>query len=216
MARIVFLDCETTGLDASAAGLVSMALRVWNDGEITARYDRLIIPAPTIALEPGALRVNGYHPADWAAKGATPLDQAWLADMHKWLAGAIVGGSNVPFDKGFIAAECIRLGGQPPRWSHRNADTSAMAFPLYAAGIVENTGLAALAAHFGIAHEKPHDAGSDVDTTVAVFEALCDLYLFKPAVWREALENVRSAKYEYANGIEAFLRGFAVKALAAT
>lgn len=190
MARIVFCDTETTDLSAERGGLISMALRVWNDGEITARYDRLIVPWGGATITPEACRVNGYHPADWAAKGATPLDAAWLADMHKWLAGAIVGGSNVPFDKGFIAAECLRLGGQPPRWSHRNADTSAMAFPLYAAGIVENTGLAALAAHFGIAHEKPHDAGSDVDTTVAVFEALCDLYLFRPARWRAALEDV--------------------------
>lgn len=188
MARIVFCDTETTDLSAERGGLVSMALRVWNDGDITARYDRLIIPWGGATITPEACRVNGYHPADWAAKGATPLDAAWLADMHKWLAGAIVGGSNVPFDKGFIAAECVRLGGQPPRFDRREVDLTKMAMPLFVTGLIDGVGLAALAAHFGIAHEKPHDAGSD--TTVAVFEALCDLYLFKPARWRAGLEEV--------------------------
>lgn len=190
MTRIVFLDTETTHLDPSTGGLVSMAMRVWNDGDVTAKYDRLIVPWGGATITPEACRVNGYHPTEWAQRGATPLTLADVKEWHSWLGGAVVGGSNVPFDKGFIAAECVRLGGQAPRWSHRNADTNAMAFPLVAAGMIENAGLAALAAYFGVEHAKPHDAGSDVDATVAVFEALCDLYLFKPAAWREGLREV--------------------------
>lgn len=190
MTCIVFIDSETTGLSADTCGIVSLSMRLWHDGEVTAKYDRLVIPWGGACITPEACRVNGYHPGDWAARGATPLGPADLREWHSWLGGAVVGGSNVPFDKGFIAAECKRLGGEAPRWSHRNADTNAMAFPLVAAGLVSNTGLAALAEYFGVEHARPHDAGSDVDATIGVFEALCNLFVFKPAAWRDGLREV--------------------------
>lgn len=188
--RVCFLDCETSGLDAQACAIVQYTLAVWCDGQVTSAVTRLVMPHAGALIQPQACAVNGYHPDDWKARGARPLDADDLKVFHEYLGGSIVGGSNVPFDKGFIAAACERLGGKPPRWSHRNADTSAMAFPLWAAGMIENTGLAALAEYFGVAHTKPHDSESDVETTIAVFEALCDALVFKPAAWRKGLEDV--------------------------
>lgn len=190
--RIVFCDTETTGLDSSRAAIVSYALAVWNDGEVTARVSRKVMPHAGAEITPKAVQVNGYHPDDWKAAGAMAMGPDDLKTFHEYLSGAVVGGSNVAFDKGFIAAACERLGGKPPRWNHRDADTGKIAFPLWAAGLVESTGLESLVKYFdlGNVYTKPHDAECDVNATIAVFEALCDLLLFKPARWREALEEV--------------------------
>lgn len=197
--RIVFLDTETTGLDADRCAIVQYALAVWNDGDVTATASRFVMPWVGAELQPRALQVNGYHPETWAAVGATPFGADDIRTMHDFLGGAVVGGSNVNFDKGFVAAACKRFGGQPPRWNHRNADTGSMAFPLHASGIVESTGLGALTKHYGIDYDgdAQHDAARDVAATIAVFEALCADLLFKPARWREALEEIRG---KYAGG----------------
>ncbi len=188
--RVCFVDCETTGLDATSCAIVQYTLALWCDGEVTSVASRRVMPHAGAQITPEACKVNGYHPDDWAQAGATPLGPDDLETFHKYMGGSIIGGSNVPFDKSFIAAACERLGGKPPRWNHRNADTSAIAFPLWAAGMIEKTGLADLAAYFGIPHTRPHDSESDVETTIAVFEALTDLLVFKPAAYKAALEEI--------------------------
>lgn len=188
--RIVFCDTETTGLSPDHCAVISYCAAVWNDGDVTALTHRKVLPWDGAVITPEACRVNGYNAPGWAAEGATPLNAEDIKTFHEYLNGAVVGGSNVGFDKGFIAAECRRLGAQPPRWNHRNADTSAMAFPLVVAGAVENAGLAALAEYFGVTHERPHDAVSDVEATIQVFERLCDELLFRPRQWKEALAEI--------------------------
>ncbi len=188
--RIVFLDTETTGLAAAECAIVQYSLAVWCDGEVTFKQTKKVLPHEGALVQPQACAVNGYHPEDWRKAGANELSLEDVKLWHDTLGGSIVGGSNVAFDKGFIAEACKRLGSPPPKWNHRDADIGKIAFPLWAAGVVENTGLAALAAHFGIEHARPHDAESDVLATIGVFEALCNELVFKPARWREALVAV--------------------------
>ncbi len=188
--RIVFLDTETTGLDAAECAIVQYSLAVWCDGEVTFKHTRKVLPHEGAVITPEACRVNGYHPEDWRKAGAKGLSLDDVKLWHDTLSGSIVGGSNVAFDKGFIAESCKRLGSPPPKWNHRDADIGKIAFPLWAAGVVENTGLAALAQHFGVEHARPHDAESDVLATIGVFEALCNEMVFKPNVWRQTLEDI--------------------------
>lgn len=194
MTRIVFADTETTGLDADRCGIIQYCLAVWNDGEVTALAARKTMPWAGAVITPEACRVNGYNPATWQAEGATPVNADDVKTWHEYLNGAVVGGANVPFDRGFLAAECRRLSLEPPRWSHRNADITPMAMPLVVSGAIAHAGLAALVEYFGVGHERPHDAVSDVEATIAVFEALCDVYVFKPRQWREGLAEIH-AKY---------------------
>lgn len=202
---IHFIDTETTGLDPLlGAEIIEIACATWNDGDVSEEWHKLILPARGCPEE--AAKINGYSEADWRANGAQPFsiqDAKYLIDRFE---GHYIGGSNPDFDKRMIEASCHRCGQPKPKWSHSSLNTASLAWPLWAEGKVEQTGLVALAAFFGIEHAA-HTAMGDVLATIAVWEALFDLYIYKPRVMREALIEIAGD-----DQTDAALRDFALAA----
>lgn len=181
--RIIFIDTETTGLNPHRNEIdptlgnciLSYTIQAWTDGVLGPAQTIHLLP--TCPVEPGAAKVNGYSPEEWARRGATRSfgweDCTNLNVLHD----AIVGGHNVPFDLDFVAAEFARGKVASPKWNHRKVDTQALSMPLVALGAIKSAALAHVAAYWGIDHSQAHTSAGDVTTTIQVWERYVDLYL---------------------------------------
>jgi len=97
--KIVFLDTETTGLDAAQHDVWEIAAILRQDGADTEHHWML---KPDLSnADPDALRINGF----WARTvGVTyEEDKAVAESVTMLLADAVVIGSNPGFDKEFLA-----------------------------------------------------------------------------------------------------------------
>lgn len=186
---IVFIDTETTNLpEKGVCEIVEYCLAEWQDGEIKRLDSKLVMPK--VDPSPEVCAINGFERQLWAAHGALSFSVDDVDLINSYLPfGSIVGGSNPRFDKDRIAEEFKRLGKPTPKWSHRTIDTGALGSLLWLTGAVESTGLVALAKHFGVEHAA-HTAEGDVRATIAVFEKFFDLYVYKPRLMREALQEI--------------------------
>ncbi len=107
---LVWVDTETTGLDAEDNDIIEIAIiRVEDDTE-KVMHLFINMERPENA-HPRALEVNGYTPEAWAANGALEPADAWqqVADSGI-LDEAIIAGQNVRFDARFINASFKRHG----------------------------------------------------------------------------------------------------------
>jgi DNA polymerase III epsilon subunit-like protein len=190
--RITFSDTETTGLGRDRpAAVIQYCLAVWCDGDVSRIESRYILPPEEIEPEPGAVKVNGYSRERWIELGATPFNEQDADLIRGMCDGAVMGGANVAFDKGFLAKEFERLGQKPPNWSHRDADISKMAYGLVAAGIIPSASLQAVSAHFGHSVQSGlHGAEEDVEAAIACFEGLVDETVLMPLRYKAALEKI--------------------------
>jgi DNA polymerase-3 subunit epsilon len=183
--RILFTDTETTGLDpVLGAELIELAVIAWEDGATTELYEKPFLPKH--GCPEAAAKINGYNETIWRECGAKEFTIADAKELAALFAGQYIGGSNPDFDKRIIEGECHRAGQPKPEWSRRSLNTASLAWPLWATGAVDSTGLVSLAAYFGIEHEA-HSAIGDVRACIKVWEALYDLYIHRPKVMREAL-----------------------------
>jgi DNA polymerase-3 subunit epsilon len=184
--KLYFFDTETTGLiDKNPdAEVTEIAIALWEDGAVKELYDRPFLPKHGCPEE--VARINGYSEQLWKEAGAKPFSNEDASELQALLMGVYLAGSNPDFDKRMIAAECQRVGRQAPAWSHRSLNTASLAWPLWALGEVESTGLVSLTKHFGIEHQA-HSAMGDVRAAIKVWEALFDLFVHRPKVYREAL-----------------------------
>jgi DNA polymerase-3 subunit epsilon len=200
--KIHFIDTETTGLDPmSGAEIVEIAIALWEDGNVTELLHKGYLPKNGCPEE--AAKINGYNEAEWLAAGAQTFQIADAKELAELLAGAYIGGSNPDFDRRMIEAETFRTGQPKLTWRHRTLNTASLAWPLWALGEVEATGLETLAKHFKIEHEA-HTAMGDVHATIKVWEALFDRYVHRPRVLEAALKEIESDEQT-----DAELRGFA-------
>lgn len=189
--KLHFLDTESTGLDVAAGvELTEVAIVLWEDGNVTELFERPFIPRR--GCPENVARINGYDESLWREAGAKHFGIADARDLQRLLEGAYVAGSNPDFDKRMISAEHHRCGAPAPAWSHRSLNTASLAWPLWALGEVEGTGLGTLSKYFGIEHDA-HSAIGDCRAAIKVWEALFDLYIHKPRVWRDALAEISNA-----------------------
>ncbi len=203
---IHFLDTETTGLDPTlGAELIELACCSWNDGAVVELIEKPYLPKN--GCPENVAKLNGYDEAAWLGAGAKLFEIADAKEIFELLAGAFIGGSNPDFDKRMIEAACHRTGQPKPKWSHRSLNTASLGFPLWVTGQTESTGLAALATFFGIEHAA-HTAMGDVKASIAVWEALFDMYVHRPRVMREALTEIANDEQG-----DADVRTFAAEAL---
>ena len=123
--RIVFLDTETTGLDAAAGdriveiGCIEMLGRRLTGRHLHRHFN------PERPVHPDAARVHGLTDEFLADK---PLFGEHVAELLDFLRDAEVVIHNAPFDTGFLNAEFQRLGHPPlARLVERVTDSLAMA-----------------------------------------------------------------------------------------
>ena len=147
----VVLDVETTGFRPGQARIISLAaLALDHDGSI----ERSVVSLLNPGVDPGPTHVHGLTP-EMLADQPPFVDVA--ADLVDMLRGRTLVAHNVAFDYAFLAAEAELVEVELP------VDTVMCTVELarrVALG-TENLRLETLAAHFGIAQLKPHDAFDD-------------------------------------------------------
>ena len=117
MRPLVFVDCETTGLDPACHELIEIAaLRVHPQTlAVESEVALKVRPERIEDADPEALRINGYSEDAWA--DAVSLDEA-MAQLAPVLEGAMPAGHNVAFDRGFLDAAWTRVGHRPENLDH--------------------------------------------------------------------------------------------------
>ncbi|MGI5247557.1 3'-5' exonuclease [Dactylosporangium sp. CA-139066] len=125
--KLIFADCETTGVQPDRHGLWELALIVREDGKPDAEYAWQVRPDLTTA-DPMALKIGRYYerayrvsdlPVGGAFELAHPTGESPVRvlvedialDIAAMLDGATLAAANVAFDRDFIAA-FLRANGQ--------------------------------------------------------------------------------------------------------
>jgi DNA polymerase III subunit epsilon len=121
--RQVFLDTETTGLDAAGGDrIIEIAAIEYDNRRETGRMLHHYINAAGRASHPDALRVHGITDEFLADK---PLFASIAPELIAFVAGAEVIIHNAMFDVGFIDAELARLH-LPPFAKHAGKITDSL------------------------------------------------------------------------------------------
>lgn len=156
------VDVETTGLDPEQDRIVSIAaLTLGPQGDIQSSFHTLVDPQ----RDPGATFVHGLTAAD--LRGA-PTFAAIRTALDDHLRGRTMVAHNAAFDYRFLAAEYNRLGSTLP--VPRRLCTLALANRV--APPTPDNKLASLAAYYGVAHTRVHDAVGDTRALAGVLRAL--------------------------------------------
>ena len=202
--KLVFLDTETTGLPEAEPFLSSpelgpeiteYAIADWEDGDVTNLEHKLVYPrnAPEPDAEGICRTLDGFplsfRPDHWKNEKAVNWNASDDRTMFARLDGQLLAGSNPQFDMNLIKWECARNGSRRPTWSHRKLDLNALGYLLWVQGLVKSTSLVNLAIYFKVEHEA-HTSKGDVLASIAVWEQLHDLFVYRPALMREALTDV--------------------------
>jgi len=155
-----FLDVETTGLSAFYGDRVcEIAVLKWRNGKTIDTFHTLINPQRSISS--GAYAVNRITPKMLEGKPFFPEVAPKLLSLLK---DTIMVCHNVPFDLGFLIAECERVPIKIPEI--KLIDTLLLArrhFNFW------SNSLGSVAESLGIDVKKDHRALADVKTTLAVF-----------------------------------------------
>lgn len=183
--NILFIDCETTGLDPSRNAMIEFAAELHSSGAKVAEFSTPMYDKKS-PVTLGALRVNGknlkqiYELKDEAVALMELVD--WLLSL-KVEGPVYVCGHNVHFDISFLRAlfNKYNLEGLDQVIGYHFIDTSAIGIALVASGKlqVENNkvSLSSLAKALGIdiSQYQLHTAGGDVKLTVDVYNAMVTL-----------------------------------------
>ncbi len=175
---LVFVDIETTGLDARMHEIIDIAVvrvrQTWTDGE-SPRFDLIdewstkIQPENIASADPASLRIAGYTVTGWT--GATTIVAA-LQEFAQKTDGAIMVAHNVAFDAGFLDTAMARYEIKNTMHYHR-LDTVSMAYAvLHSTPDVGRYSLAELCKYFGIENKNAHSALADARADFELFKKL--------------------------------------------
>ena len=188
MAKLIFIDTETTGFDAKKNAMIQLAAILEVDGEERSRIDLRVCPFEGAVIEESALKVNGTTPEMLAE---FPEESEAFAAWASWLeaADAIApgvaefAGYNTPFDARFVDAFHTR--NEQPMSEFFNMclppefDTLAIARKLFSKCDVANHKLGTIAEHVLGAEAVAafsqeiglHNAMTDIEITRALYVA---------------------------------------------
>ena len=179
--ELVFVDIETTGLDARIHEIIEIAFvrvtQTWASNqkpifEKMFEWSAKIKPEHLDVADPVALRINGYVASEWTE--SIPLEQA-LTEFSEKTAGAIMVAHNVAFDAEFLDEKFAKFGIKNMMHYHR-LDTLSLAFGiLHSAPDIGRYSLGELCKYFGIINERAHSALSDARADFELFKKLMDL-----------------------------------------
>jgi DNA polymerase-3 subunit epsilon len=163
--NLIYLDCETTGLDPFMHDVFEVAYAT----DTTMAVRSLSLPHTLEAADPQALKLNGYFERGFYMDRHAVL---WREELLNALRGATIVGSNPAFDAAFLRR---KLG--VAVWHHRLFDVSA-----YAAGVLGLDDLPGLAKLGEALRERGYDipepdhtAAKDVEVVREVHQALTDI-----------------------------------------
>jgi len=179
MRKLVVIDTETGGLDATEHSILSLAAVVWMDGSIEGKF-QVVVKEPNMCVTLEALRINGFTKEILDTEGVSPVTAVHALQnfllTHDLRSRVTLAGHNVGFDLGFLK-RLYRLAGMSTkeyesRFSHRSLCTQTLALGLEAAGRCDfkGTGLNALCEYFSIVIREGgvhgrHDALEDATAT---------------------------------------------------
>ena len=181
--KILFFDCETTGVDPRKNGLTQIAGFIEVGGRVVESFDFTVAPFEFDTVEPEALRIQGRTfeqliqfdaPAVMKAKLTAVLsrhvDKFDKADKY------VVAGQNVGFDVDFLAQFFKKCGdnflGSFLSW--RQIDLLRLIDLLeVTTGLqLQNRKLETLSKYFGVELSNAHDALSDIAATRSIINLL--------------------------------------------
>lgn len=183
--KIVFLDTETGGLDASEQSILSIGAVIYQDGQILDRFYRVINEGAKLVTTPGALKVNGFTVDKIELEGETPFVvvnsfRNWMA-MNGLTKDVTIGGHNINFDIGFVK-RLFQQAGLGVRYedvfNHRSIDTMAIAGFLGYAGLMKhkNASLDNVLKELKLKREEVnHNALEDAELSAKAFTAMVGL-----------------------------------------
>jgi DNA polymerase III alpha subunit (gram-positive type) len=157
--HLVFLDCETTGLDPSQHHIWEIAYAV-DDGPIKSSF----VPHSVVGADPVALRIGRYQER-FHFEGDPA---AFVKELRAALSGNTLVGSNPAFDAAFLRA---RWGEAP--WHYALLDLKSYA--MGALGLDRPPKMEQIATQLG-AIAPDHTAAGDVQTLRQCFNELRNIY----------------------------------------
>lgn len=171
--KLLFIDVETGGRDASVHAVCSLGAVVLNEGFIDETYYSMVNDqAGDLTEEAGA--VHGITRTEMSVKGRSPgqvvedLEQMFLRHDMRLPRRVVIGAHNADFDISFLK-RLYRLAGAEydVRYERRYMDTQALAYALEQAGQIELYGppsLENVCKAAGVPLQRStqyHDAGED-------------------------------------------------------
>jgi DNA polymerase III epsilon subunit-like protein len=177
MRKLLVIDTETGGLDASKHAIISLAAVVYNDGP-EATFHRYIKDAEGLTTEE-AFRTNQIPSLVVHEEGKDPWTV--VQELHYFLAKnqmdvrITLAGHNLPFDIAFLQ-RLYRLAGEDydKVYHHGGLDTksAALVFEQAALFFPRSSSLVDVAPAFGVTVKKAHDALADAYATAQVLEKM--------------------------------------------
>jgi len=141
--KILFIDCETGGLDPTKHSILSLGAVVWADGFVVDEIE-IKITEPTIVAEEQALKVNGINIKEHELAGVNPVAAVQALEnflLNNDMRGQVeLGGHNVQFDVAFLQ-RLYRLANAKYHFSHRVVCTQGLAVALRYAGLLNLKGV---------------------------------------------------------------------------
>ncbi|WP_271068679.1 3'-5' exonuclease [Caulobacter sp. NIBR1757] len=134
MNRLLVVDTETGGLDASSASILSIAGVLWESGRTGERF-LINVAEPEICADDRSLEINKIDIEKHILSAVEPAEAVKLIDTFiqdnfdgsDQKDGIVLAGHNVNFDVSFLK-RLYRLAGQSfdERFSHRVLDTASV------------------------------------------------------------------------------------------
>ncbi|UGQ12208.1 TerD family protein [Yinghuangia sp. ASG 101] len=152
------VDVETTGLTIRDRVISIAVVLLDATGSVTGRWATLVDPR----RDPGPTAIHGLTSADLAGQ---PLFEEIADELAEHLSGRVVVAHNASFDWRMLDAEYGRLAREVP--ADERLCTIALAKRLELP--LRNWRLETLAAHYGVAQQRAHDAEDDARVLARVF-----------------------------------------------
>jgi DNA polymerase-3 subunit epsilon len=183
-ATFVVTDTETTGLKAEEHRIIEIGAAKVEDGDVVDRFQRLVNPQRSI---PG--RITKLTGITTGMVFEAPTMEEVMPDYLDFLGDGILTAHNLSFDKGFLEAECERLG--QGGLSNETLCTVRLARRLLPG--LDSKGLSRLVQFYDIDVDGRHRALGDATATGIVLRRLLSQLAFEHEI--ETVENLLSFQH---------------------